>query len=141
MGRKVLAITVPKEKRDPCLLVKLLEEGPAILQWCHRWLCRMEQTGLDVPAFIQSASDAYFDEEDRLGQFIADELVEEFGVITASDLLRKRLTQLANGQGLAPWTQRILIKELRTRGFKDTKTSGKRGLKCDTSLKAAQLPN
>ncbi|KYG01798.1 hypothetical protein BE21_55900 [Sorangium cellulosum] len=80
--RRILRIpfehTVPKEKRDPQVKAALLDPavgGPAILAWavrgCREWLER----GLDVPASITRATEAYRAENDPLRDFIHDRCV------------------------------------------------------------------
>ena len=43
--------------------------------------------------------------------------------------LHQRFAQWSEAQGLKAWTQRTLIKDIRTRGFEEAKSNGRRGLK------------
>ncbi|WP_281968593.1 phage/plasmid primase, P4 family [Roseovarius nanhaiticus] len=123
-------VTIPPENRDRDLGDKLRAEAPQILQWAIegalQWLAR----GLDVPARVAKASHSYFDDEDTIGQFIGDEIVQEIGAFTSAADLHMRFTQWGDIQGLNSWTQRTLVKELKARGFSDSKgTGGVRGLR------------
>jgi phage/plasmid-associated DNA primase len=122
-------VTIPPERRDPHLADKLKAEAPRILQWAIDGALDWQRRGLDVPAKVAAASAAYFDDEDLVGQFLNDEVERLAGAFTSAGDLHQRFTQWAEAQGLAPWTQNTPIKELRTRGFTDAKSNGKRGLR------------
>lgn len=123
-------VTIPAERRDPRLMEKLRAEGPAILRWCLHGVDMWQRRGLDVPPALRAASTEYFEAEDVVGLFLADEVEVVEGAFSASQDLHARFSQWAEKQGLGAWTQTTLIKELRGRGFTDAKgTGGKRGLK------------
>lgn len=123
------AVTIPAEKRDRTLPDKLRAEAPAILRWCIDGALAWQDRGLDVPPAIAAASKAYFDEEDTVGQFLQDETcLEQDGFVASEDLI-VRFNYWADRQGLAAWSQRTLIKELRQRGFQDGRSNRQRGLR------------
>ena len=123
-------VTIPPEKRDRYLGDKLAAEAPQILQWAIEGALQWQARGLDVPASVAAASRSYFDDEDTIGQFIGDEILQEVGAFTSSADLHLRFTQWGEKQGLNSWTQRTLVKELKARGFTDSKgTGGVRGLR------------
>jgi putative DNA primase/helicase len=68
-------VTIPENERDPELMRKLEAEHPAILRWavdgCREW----RRIGLAPPAVVRDATNAYFADQDTLGQWI-DECVE-----------------------------------------------------------------
>lgn len=81
-------VTIPLERRDRALPKKLKEEGPAILRWCIDGALAWRERGLDVPQSIAEASNAYFDEEDTVGQFFQDEThMDPHAFATAGDLI------------------------------------------------------
>lgn len=88
-----------------------------------------QKQGLAVPAPLLEASQAYFDEEDIVGQFLIDETIADPISYSSNADLILRFNQWADLQGLSSWTQRTLIKELKTRGYEDARTSTSRGLK------------
>ena len=120
-------VTIPPEKRDKDLPDKLKAEGPQILQWAidgaRQWLCG----GLQVPDKVAAASEQYFDDEDTLGQFLADETEADPMAFTTSTDLHQRFTQWCEQQGLHSWTLHTLRKELKTRGFQDHRRPHGRG--------------
>lgn len=122
-------VTIPPERRDRYLADKLKAEAPKILQWAIDGALDWQRRGLDVPASVAAASAAYFDAEDIMGLFLADEVERVEGAFAAAADLHQRFAQWAQAQGLAVWTQNTLIKELRGRGFADAKSNGQRGLK------------
>ncbi|MSR09708.1 MAG: hypothetical protein EXR82_09365 [Gammaproteobacteria bacterium] len=65
-------VTIPIERRDPNLAEKLKEEWGGILGWavtgCLDWLDR----GLDPPAAVRNATEAYFGSQDTFGAWLAD---------------------------------------------------------------------
>ncbi len=68
--------------------------------------------------------------EDTVGQFIEAEIERMEGSFAKSADLHQRFIQWAERNGRIPWTQRLLIKELRGRGFTDGRgTGGVRGLR------------
>lgn len=123
------SVTIPAERRDRSLPDKLRAEGPAILRWCIEGALAWQNEGLNVPPSIVAASAAYFDEEDTVGQFLQDQTHTDPHAITASADLIIAFNFWSDRQGLGTWTQRTLIKELRQRGFQDTKSNGRRGLR------------
>ena len=122
-------VTIPPERRDRALQDKLRSEAPAILRWCIHGALSWQERGLDVPSSIAAASQAYFDEEDTLGQFLMDETLPDPHAFVSSDDLITRFNFWSDRQGLGGWTQRTLIKELRMRDFQDAKSNGRRGLR------------
>lgn len=123
------SVTIPPERRDRSLPDKLRAEAPAILRWCIDGALSWQERGLDVPPAIAAASEAYFDEEDTIGQFLQDEThADPHAFVAAQDLIIT-FNFWCDNQGLGHWTQRTLVKELRQRGFQDAKSNGRRGLR------------
>lgn len=65
--------SVPESERIENLQQRLVdEEGPGILAWIIRGAVGYAADGLDTPAEVLAATDAYRAEEDHLGRFIED---------------------------------------------------------------------
>ncbi len=65
--------SVPESERIEDLQQRLVdEEGPGILAWIIRGAVGYAADGLDTPAEVLAATDAYRAEEDHLGRFIED---------------------------------------------------------------------
>ncbi|WP_164517187.1 phage/plasmid primase, P4 family [Tabrizicola piscis] len=120
-------VTIPAEKRDPKLAEKLRAEGPAILRWAIEGALEWQRRGLAVPARVAAASTEYLDGEDLLGQFLADETVRAPGEFLYTTDLHQRFRQWAELQGLGSWTSHTLTKEMKSRGFQDSRRSAGRG--------------
>lgn len=64
------------EERDRRLLEKLKEELPGILQWAIRGCLEWQKQGLNVPESLKQATEDYRREQNVLGHFVEDELIE-----------------------------------------------------------------
>ncbi len=124
------AVTIPAERRDLDLPRKLDAEAGQILAWAVEGALEWQRRGLAVPGSVADASREYLDGEDTLGQFLADETVEEPAAFVATADLYQRFRQWMDGQGLAsPWSVNTFSKELRGRGFTDHRTTTARGFR------------
>jgi P4 family phage/plasmid primase-like protien len=63
-------------ERDHGLLEKLKAELPGILQWAIRGCLDWQEQGLNVPECLKQATEDYRREQNVLGHFVEDELVE-----------------------------------------------------------------
>jgi P4 family phage/plasmid primase-like protien len=120
-------VTIPPERRDKSLPDKLKAEGPEILRWAiegaQQWLDR----GLNVPDRVAAASTEYMDDEDTLGQFLSDETVSDPAGFMTTTELHDRFKFWCERQGLNAWTLRTLQKEMKSRGWQDTRRNHGRG--------------
>lgn len=120
-------VTIPPERRDKGLSDKLRAEAPAILRWAIDGALAWQRQGLDVPATVAAASEDYMSDEDTLGQFLADETELDPHAFTTTSDLHQRFSLWCERQGLSPWTQRTLHKELKTRGLMEHRRNHGRG--------------
>lgn len=127
-GDIVELTTVPCDVVRWAVLPVSLAEAPAILRWCIEGALAWQERGLDVPPAIAAASQAYFDEEDTLGQFLEEETVAVPQAFVPSEELIFRFNHWCEKQGLGGWTKRTLVKELKQRGYADSRTKTQRGL-------------
>jgi len=111
-------VTIPAERRDTGLKDRLLaEEGGQIMQWVVEGALEWQRRGLDVPEVIRAASQAYFDGEDIIGQFMGDTMVADAAGFETTTDLYERFKSWCDGHGLAPWTMHTFRKELVCRGL------------------------
>lgn len=120
-------VTIPAENRDQHLEDKLLAEGPMILQWAIDGAMKWQRDGLRIPASVSGASTEYFDDEDTLGQFLADETITDPDTFLTTTDLHQRFKQWCEVQGLQPWTLRTLQKEVKARGLMEARRNHGRG--------------
>ena len=109
-------------ERDLDLGKKLEAEAPGILRWlvdgCLAWLTE----GLNPPEAVRLATSQYLDDQDLVGNFLADRTTSEPSYPGAT--VRENATTLyqsfvkwCEGQGRKPDTQTAFGSELDTRGF------------------------
>lgn len=65
-------VTIPEPERDKQLKEKLVAEWPAILRWAIDGCLEWQKIELAPPEIVTVATDAYLDEEDAIGQWMAD---------------------------------------------------------------------
>lgn len=65
-------VTVPADKRDPNLMLKLRDEASGILQWAVDGCLDWQSNFLAPPHRVLAATQEYFDEEDTISQFFAE---------------------------------------------------------------------
>lgn len=115
-------VTVPEEKQDKMLAVKLLAELPGILRWAIdgavEWHKLREQSGsgLKPPAAVLDFTNEYFDDMDPVAAFFLEEC-EMTGEVEATDLYEAfKRRQERNGQGVI--SQMRFGLQMDERGFK-----------------------
>ena len=64
--------TIPEAERDPRLLEALKREGSGVLNWMLAGLREYQRNGLQVPEKIKGATAAYRDEQDIIGEWVAE---------------------------------------------------------------------
>ena len=65
-------VTIPKDKRDPDLQIKLKDEWAGILQWAIDGAVAYQKEGLNPPEAVTNATAAYFEDEDIFKQWIEE---------------------------------------------------------------------
>lgn len=80
-----------------------------------------------MPASVQATSAKCFDDEDVLGQILADETLDDPQSFITTTQLHQRFQQWCDRQGPHPWTLRTLQKEMKARGYQDTRRNHGRG--------------
>jgi putative DNA primase/helicase len=119
-------VTIPPEERDKSLPDKLLQELPGILAWAVKGCLEWQARGLDEPAEVTAATNAYRDEQDVLGSFISDCcVVQPWAKVSARDLYRAYM-KWCEENGEHPLAQRNFGMRLAERGFLSKKgTAGR----------------
>lgn len=102
---------------DRLLPDKLAAEASGILNWAVRGCLLWQAEGLEMPEVVRAAVDEYKRDEDRLGDFIEDAVVEVRGGGIKHAELYRAYTQHCEECGNHKWTSRALIKALRERDW------------------------
>ena len=69
------SVVIPAEQRDKALGTKLRDEMQGILRWAVQGCLEWQAEGLEAPAEVLEATEAYRDESDHVPTFAADRLV------------------------------------------------------------------
>ena len=119
-------MTIPAEERDPDLFDKLSRELPGILNWAIAGCLAWQKQGLAPPRCVTDFTSEYFDSQDVIGRFIAENC--EFGpsLRIGSTELYERYRHWANQQGERVPTQTSFVKDLLARGYVSERSSNKR---------------
>ena len=120
-------VTIPAEKRDSKLTVKLLDERDGILGWMLEGCAEWQRIGLAPPASVVNAGARYFDDKDVVGQWIEECCVTGPELWTPSKALFSSWSTWADAASHAAETQKSLGASLREHGFEDRKQRGGRG--------------
>ena len=64
-------VHIPDEEKDPELLKKLLQQLPGILNWAIKGCLEWQKKGLRAPQMVIEATSEYREEEDEIGEFLA----------------------------------------------------------------------
>jgi putative DNA primase/helicase len=119
-------VTIPAAEQNPTLPKKLRGELPGILAWAVRGCLDWQRAGLRDPDIVTAATDAYRDEMDALGSFLATCCeVKKAGQVTGGDLY-KGYQSWAEKEGERAITQRTFALRLQERGFRRGKDNKSR---------------
>lgn len=140
----IVPFMLKPERPDRDLEAALMTEAAGILQWmiegCTEW---QKSGGLQRPASVQSATDAYFSDQDLFGQWIedcCDLRPGEHRIWDKSADLFDSWTDYAHKAGDAPGSKRAFGQLMQKRGFEPYRDSKNRGfrfvrLRLDSSVK------
>lgn len=102
-------------KPDRRLEDKLVEEWPQILNWMIEGALRWQDQGLSYPDAMRAATEAYFDAQDVLGQWLNDECVQ--GGFEAGGDLFQSWKNYALSAGEEPGSQKAFTGAMQKRGY------------------------
>jgi putative DNA primase/helicase len=130
---------VPLERQDRQLQEKLKAEWPGIAQWLVEGCLDWQRHGLVIPAAVRQATEGYFEDQDVMGQWLADECEANRNATTASAVLFLSWHRFATAAGHPPGARNAFTMELGRRGFERSRiTSTERGVQ---GLKLKGTPN
>lgn len=102
---------------DKELEEKLAGEHPQILAWMIDGARQWHETGLTRPEAIADATDRYFEDQDLLGQWIAERCETRVGAMGKTTLLFESWRDFVRENGEEEGTQRAFAEALHKRGF------------------------
>ena len=116
-------IVIPEAERDQGLDAKLREEWPLILRWaiegCIEW---QESGGLRAPETVRAAAAAYMEDQDFIGQWLAECCERGMDHRGASGDLIRSYKSWAESGSQPSLSQRALVEALLARGFTLSRT-------------------
>lgn len=107
-------VTIPEAERDTSLPEKLQDEWPGILAWAVRGCLDWQNSGLNYPDEVRTATAGYQAEMDDIGKFLEEMCTRQSYAKTKSSLLHK--AYLDWGGEAAP-SQKIFTERLMERGY------------------------
>jgi len=121
-------VTVPAERRDNDLKIKLRDELPGVLAWAVRGCLDWQREGLRPPSVVLAAAAEYREAEDHVGLFLADRCRLGSELAVSSKDLRAAYEAWAEEEGEEPLSSRALGGKLVDRGIRPIRnTDGVRG--------------
>lgn len=115
--------TVPADKRDPRLAVKLKGEASGILNRLLEGLCDWLDHGLVLPEDVDQATAEYRSDSDPLGRFLAVCVKREPGGRVQATTLHELFVAWARSNSATEWSPRGLALAMKERGYHSTKSS------------------
>lgn len=119
-------ITIPDDHQDPTLPDKLRAEWPGILRWAAEGCLQWQQQGLGTPHAIREATQAWRDESDALGGFLAACCeINPLSEATSKELYEAYLRYCETNND-EPLKQKSFSHQLGERGFEQGRTKRQR---------------
>lgn len=115
-----------EKKKDPDMAKKLETEASGILAWLVKGCLKWQAEGLKPTERVKVATSQYQEDEDTVGDFIGDCLIDEIGVVTYAQDIYAAYKGWAIKSGMNPMTAKAWNKRLQKR-FESTETKGERG--------------
>jgi putative DNA primase/helicase len=110
-------VYIPKERRDPRLVEKLLLEAPGVLNWMLDGLRMWLDRGLVLPSEVQSATEDYRSDSDPLGRFLEACTKQDIGKRVQSSEMHALFCAWAKANGETEWSSKGLAAALKERGL------------------------
>ena len=110
-------VTIPPVEQDKTLAGRLLRELPGILNWATQGCVAWQRDGLQAPNAVVSATNAYREESDALGEWISERCNLGHGISTQAKFLYDDYRSFIEDRGgeilsMKRWGQRMVGKGL-----------------------------
>jgi len=118
-------VSIPREERDQSLREKLLAERAGVLRWAVEGCGEWRREGLRPPEEVVAATADFREDQDLLGQWIAQRCVTDLGpeVRTSSTALYEDFSSWLRVRGEEPVSHRVFGERLRGKGFVPIKSN------------------
>ncbi len=115
-------VTIPEKDRDPQLKLKLLKEKEGILNWMVQGCLEWQKQGLNPPSKVRSASEAYQQEMDGVGIYLAECTELAPGSQTTKKALYNDYSNWCELNGYEKLTKNKFGQKLIARGMEEGRT-------------------
>ena len=119
------AVTVKGKRAIKDMPEKLRAEYPGILAWCVRGCLKWQTDGLEDPSKVQEATEEYREEQDRIGAFLAEHMVEGPNYRVKARELYTRYKTWCEQSGEFFLSEVMFSAEMEEREFKKVTSNGK----------------
>lgn len=107
--------TISDEERDPLLGEKIItQELAGVLAWAVRGCLEWQRQHLSPPLVAQMDASTYFEEEDQLGQWIAERVIQS-NVVTPSHMMYQNYKLWCEVMGIPPMQGQSFFREFKKR--------------------------
>lgn len=113
---------IPEEATDRYLEEKLEKELDGIAWWIIQGAVEYHEKGLAPPDSVLAETKDYFDEEDKVGQWISENCVQSAGVNERTRVLYQDFCLWAGERGESLLSEKRFSQGLADRGFRKTKS-------------------
>jgi len=120
-------VTIPAGERDAQLAEKLRSEWGGILQWAIEGCLAWQSEGLNAPAAVRDATEAYLSAEDRLALWLDECCVLNERCWTAASALFASWRAWTEKNHEDTGSQKRFSENLESRGFRPQRTRSARG--------------
>ncbi|MEP3441204.1 MAG: phage/plasmid primase, P4 family [Sulfitobacter sp.] len=129
----ILPFDHPPKTKDAKLVDKLRTEFPGILSWAIQGALDWQAHGLDRPQMVDTATSAYFAEQDTFGRWLEEKCdvggperdTSGLGFVDTADCLWESWQHYAYANGEDPGSKlRVFPETMEQRGFKRVKNRG-----------------
>lgn len=112
-------------RQDKDLPEKLAAESEGILAWMIQGCVAWQRGGLQIPASIQAATEAYRSEENSLGRFISERCLTGIVYKVKFADLYDALENWCSDNGDNPPNRKVFGQYLKDQGYKDRSSNGR----------------
>jgi len=120
----IVPFILKPQSPDRQLEQKLQGEWPDILRWMIDGCLDWQRNGLLRAASVKATTEAYFTDQDFLGQWLAEECVAKPGNSEFVSELFKSWSEYSKEAGEIPGTKKAFSEALSSRGFRRSRATG-----------------
>jgi putative DNA primase/helicase len=114
-------VRIPDEQRDNRLAEKLLAEREGVLRWLVEGCLEWQRIGLSPPTRAVEAISQYRNEQDAVGAFLENQMVDSPGNRLRKSYVRESYERFCESEGFRPFSAKRFAQEMYRRGYTEAK--------------------